>query len=115
MIMFSGCESLMPHPRPWTKREKMAAGFFITAHTLNAYSTERHQNHPDCYYERNSLMGKHPSDTEIGVYFSLTGIVALLIAHWYPELREPLLYGYGGLNLGMAISDFEMMKNGNHN
>ena len=106
----SGCESLMPHPRAWTKREKIAAGFFIAAHTLNACSTENHQDYPN-YYETNPIMGRHPSDTEIVTYFSITGIGALLIAHWYPELREPLLYSYGGLNLGLAVNDFKMVEN----
>ena len=109
-LVVVGCESLMPHPRPWTKREKIAAGFFIAAHTLNAISTENHQDY-DNIYERNSIMGSHPTDTEITTYFSLTGIGALLIAHWYPELREPLLYSYGGLNLGLAVNDFKMVEN----
>lgn len=109
LILIGGC-SLVPHPQPWTNREKMAATFFIAAHTANAFSTEAHQNRPDLYYETNPIMGRHPSDTEIVAYFSLTGIGTLLIAHLYPELREPLLIGYGSLNTYMAIKDYEMMR-----
>ena len=108
LFLVVGC-SLIPHPRPWTKREKLAATFFIAAHTANAFSTENHQDNRDCY-ERNPLLGRHPSDTEIGAYFSITGILTLLIADWYPELREPLLFGYGGVNLGLAVSDYKMIK-----
>lgn len=108
LMLIGGC-SLVPHPRPWTKREKLAATFFIAAHTANAISTEAHQNQPDLYYETNPIMGRHPSDTEIVMYFSITGIGALLIAHFYPELREPLLIGYGSINTYLTIKDYKMM------
>jgi len=105
----NGCISLIPHPRPWTKREKIAATFFIVAHTANAYSTEKHQDHSNLYYETNPIMGNHPSDTEIGLYFSITGIGTLILTHLYPELREPMLFGYGGVNTYMTIKDLRMM------
>lgn len=109
LVFGNGCVSLIPHPRPWTKDEKIAAGFFIAAHTANAFTTEAHQDHPDMYYEMNPIMGRHPSDTEIIAYFSITGVVALLIAHFYPELRKPLLYGYGGVGCYWTVHDLNMM------
>lgn len=111
LVLFnSGCTSLIPHPRAWTKEEKIAAGFFIAAHTANAFTTEAHQDSPELYYERNPIMGRHPSDTEIVTYFSITGVGALLIAHFYPELRKPLLYGYGAINSYWVIHDLQMMN-----
>jgi len=111
LIVFNnGCISLIPHPRSWTKREKIAAVFFITAHTANAFTTEAHQNHPEVYYEINPILGRHPTDTEIGTYFSLTGILTLGVVHLYPELREPILYGYGGVNCYWTVHDLDMMK-----
>lgn len=109
MLMNTGCASLIPHPRAWTKKEKIAAGFFIAAHTANAFTTEAHQNHPELYYEMNPIMGRHPSDTEIVTYFSVTGIATLLLTHFYPELRKPLLYGYGAVNSYWVIHDLRMM------
>ena len=109
LLCCCGCTSLIPHPRPWTRSEKMAAAFFIAAHTANALTTEAHQNHPDRFYEMNPLMGKHPSDVEIGAYFSLTGVGTLLVTHLYPELRKPLLIGYGGVNCYWTWHDLKMM------
>lgn len=110
ILFLCGCASIIPHPRPWTKREKIAATFFIAAHTADALTTERHQDSPNRYHEKNPIMGRHPSDRDIGVYFSVTGFGALLIAHLYPELREPLLFGYGGVNAYMAIKNINMMR-----
>ena len=109
-LIFSGCASFLPHPREWTKGEKVAATFFIAAHTVNALTTEAHQDSPELYYERNPILGRHPSDTEIVSYFSLTGVTTLAIAHFYPETRKPLLYGYGGVNCYLAVRDIEMME-----
>ena len=83
LLMTTGCTSIIPHPRPWTKQEKQAAVFFLAAHTANAYTTELHQDQPHQYYERNPILGKHPSGTESNVYFSVTGLGTLLIAHLY--------------------------------
>lgn len=110
VLVTSGCASLMPHPRPWTRNEKMAAVFFIAAHTANAYTTEKHQDHPELYYERNSIMGRHPSDAEIGGYFSITGVGTLLIAHLYPETRMSLLVGYGVVNTYWTMHDYKSMQ-----
>ena len=110
VVLLSGCTGLMPHPRPWTRREKVAAVFFIAAHTANAFTTEAHQDHPELYYEMNPILGRHPSDFEIGTYFSLTGVATLLVTHLYPELREPVLYGYGGVNCYWAVHDIDMMR-----
>jgi uncharacterized protein YceK len=108
-LLTTGCASLMPHPRPWTKQEKLAAGFFIAAHAANALTTEAHQDHPELYYEKNPILGKHPSDAEIGTYFSITGVGTLLIAHFYPELRQPLLISYGAANCYWTMHDYKIM------
>ena len=104
MLLLTGC-AVVPHPRPWTGREKAAAAFFVTAHTVNAISTERHLDISG-NYEYNPILGRYPSDRRVNTYFSITGLGTLLIAHLYPELREPLLIGYGGINAGWAVYDF---------
>ncbi len=110
LLMTTGCTSIIPHPRPWTKQEKQAAIFFLAAHTANAYTTELHQDKPHLYYERNPLLGKHPSDTETNVYFSVTGLGTLLIAHFYPEIRERLLWNYFKVNTMASLHDYDMMR-----
>ena len=107
-IFLSGCASFQLNPRPWTKKEKVAGGFFIVAHTANYFSSRAIVHSPYCY-ESNFIMGRDPSDTKIGFYFSITGAMALGIAHFYPNTRVPLLMGYGGINLFWTAYDYSLI------
>ena len=40
LFLFVACAS----PRPWTKQEKIAAGFFLLAHSADAFTTSRLEN-----------------------------------------------------------------------
>ncbi len=99
-------------PRKWTPDEKKAALAFMIAHTANAYSTERHQDYPEYFYERNRILGNHPSDVKIGTYFALTGIGGIIIAHYIPSLRISLLGSYAIINTRYAINDINLVKDG---
>lgn len=110
VLAVSGCASLYPHPRRWTGEEKALAGFFVLAHVMDGYTTERCQDHPERFYEVNPLLGKHPEDSEIALYFSVTGVGALVLAHLYPELRVPLLGGYGALNFGCTVYNYRLLS-----
>jgi hypothetical protein len=110
LLITTGCTSIVPHPRPWTKQEKQAAMFFLAAHTANAYTTELHQDQRSLYYESNPILGKHPSDSETNAYFSVTGLGTLLIAHLYPELRERIFWNYFNVNTSLALHDYRMMR-----
>lgn len=95
-------------PRSWTKEEKTAVGFFLLAHSADAFTTSQLIDNGN--YELNPILGKYPSDTKIGIYFSLTAIGALTISHFYPNLRKPFLSGYGSLNTGLAIHNHNLNK-----
>jgi hypothetical protein len=114
LVFTMGCSRippiLKPHPKPWTKGEKAMAAFFILAHTADAYTTERHQDYPERFCEMNPLLGKHPRDGEIAAYFAITGLTALAIAHYYPELRYPLLGIYGGMGMALSRHNWRMIK-----
>ena len=96
-------------PRPWNKQEKTAAYFFILAHSANAFTTSQLDDNGN-YEKYNFILDKHPSDTEVGIYFSITGGLALALSHFYPKLRKPLLYGYGFLNTCLVIHDYNLNK-----
>lgn len=108
-LLLCSCASLKPHPRPWTKGEKVAAGFFLVAHAADWYTTERYLDNPQNWEKTNKfLLGEHPSDTKLAVYFPISGFVALALGHWYPELRYPLLVTYGGINTYNAIGNTDL-------
>lgn len=100
-LIISGCAS----SRPWTKSEKVAAGFFLAAHTANYYSTEKVLDNPANWEKENFALGKHPSDRKVALYFSFTGIGALIVAHFWEDARPWLLWGYGGVNLYWVKED----------
>ena len=108
ITLISGCASFRSNPRPWTKKEKVAGGFFMIAHTANYFSSRAIVHSPYCY-ESNFIMGRDPSDGKIGAYFSITGIIALGIAHYWPKTRVPLLMGYGGINLFLTLYDYSLI------
>jgi len=96
-LLLPACAS----PRPWTKQEKLAAGFFIAGHLADYYTTNRMLDNP-ANWEENPILGKHPSDSTVTMYFSLTAIGALVVGHYWPDARKPLFIGYGTLNTGLA-------------
>ena len=105
MAFAFGCAS----PRPWTKKEKTAAGFFVVAHVANAFSTKAVSDSPYCY-ESTPMMSRNTSDGEIAVYFSVSGALALLVSHFYPRTRVPLLMGYGGVNVFLTVYDYSLVE-----
>lgn len=111
-LLFFGCGSFEPQPRRWTARERQAAGYFIFAHTLNAFSTEYHQDRAGIYYEANPLLGRHPSDKKVAVYFNITAVIGLMAAHFFPEHRQRILWDYGNANMMAAFHDYRMVRMG---
>ena len=95
-LLLSACAS-------WTPREKLAGASFLAAHTANYYSTQEMLK--GGHYELNPILGEHPSDRKCLVYFSLTGIGALVVAHLWEDAREWILWGYGGVNATWAVHD----------
>ena len=106
-ISFMGCASLKPHPTPWTSVEKKAAVFNVLGIMADAYTTEHMLNNHN-HYECNPVLGEHPTDSQLAIYFPLTAIITLGLSHFYPKLRKPLLFGYGGLSFGAAIHNSQL-------
>jgi len=104
LFLLVGCAH---SPRPWTVEEKVAAGFFIVAHVADYYTTEKFLDNPD-NWEINPVVGRHPSDKKLTIYFSLTGIAALAVGHYWPSIREYLFITYGSLNAGWAAYNTQL-------
>ena len=100
--LFTACAT----PRPWTKEEKVSAGYFCLAHFADYYTTN--QMLDNGHSEMNPALGDYPSNSKTTVYFSLTAIGALIIGHFWPESRKPLFISYGALNTGLAIHNSQL-------
>lgn len=112
-FIISNCATLKPHPRPWTSEEIGCGIAFTVAHLADAYTTERCLDYPQ-FYEKNPILDEHPGDAKIGIYVSLTGLGAWILAYFYPQLRKPLFVGYGSLNAHNAIQNWKALKNTEH-
>jgi len=88
----------------WSTQEKVAGAFFLAAHTANYYSTEKALDNPN-NHENNPILDEHPSDRKCLVYFSLTGVGALIVAHIWKDARQWILWGYGTVNAGCVVYD----------
>jgi len=111
-LLGSGCAfNPKPHPRDWTKEEKAAAIVYFAGKGADTWTTFKHQN---CcggdIRENNKFLGERPDDLKIGVYMATTAFITLLIAHWYPELRQPLLFTLGGWGMYLSIHNLSVIE-----
>ena len=81
----------------------MAGAFFLAAHTANYYSTTGMLDRGHC--EINPILGECPSDKECLVYFSVTGLIGLGVAHIWKGARSWILWGYGAVNAYWTVHD----------
>lgn len=89
-------------PRPWTQNEKVALGWSVAASLADMYTTTRALDEEGTY-ETNPILGKHPSDGEVFVALISSEVITVLIAHYWPDFRIPLLCGKAALNTGFAV------------
>ena len=98
-------------PRPWTDGEK-ALLFWSTVATLaDGYTTCRMLDDPD-NWERNPILGKHPDNEQVVIYLSISQIVTVIIAHFWPDMRKYLLGGKACIDTGCAINNYNLIKTG---
>jgi uncharacterized membrane protein len=48
----------------------------------------------DRWYERNPILGRHPTRVQVDAYFAGTALLMLAAAHYLPSWRTELLTGY---------------------
>jgi len=107
-LLASGCAH--HKPRAWTTDEKIGAGVLILGKTMDTHSTLLHQQYPDKIYERNPLLGRHPSDFEIVTYMGATTALALIVSHYFPKLRLPICISYGFLGIHLALGNYRTIR-----
>lgn len=79
-LFLTGCGNV----RPWTKTELALAGTALLVMCIDWGQTRDIKNHPG-YHEVNKILGKHPTDQRINLYFPITIALGGLIAHYGPD------------------------------
>lgn len=85
-VLLTGCVT----PRPWTKTEKTLAVMSIGSGVADGWSTINMLNNSD-NYERNPILGKHPSNSEVVIGLVLWETICLGVSHYFPKARVWLL------------------------
>ena len=89
------------HVRPWTPTEKVLLATSWVAIYADYTSTVDILDHGG--YERNPLIGSHPSNEKLLVMGITSQIIAITIAHFWPETRVWILGGKTAIHTGCAI------------
>lgn len=58
------------------------------------------------FYERNPILGRHPSRGDVNAYFAGTALLMFTLAHVLPEYRRPLLWGYVAVGATVVGQNF---------
>ena len=90
MLLFS--LQAQAETREWTDEEQ--AWGAVTGTLLMAdWSTTRNMTHRynEGYYERNPVLGRHPTSNQISLHFLIAAPVIFLAADQFPEYRKTIL------------------------
>lgn len=63
----------------WSTQDKLLEGAFVVATALDWGQTMDIANHPDLY-ERNRILGRHPSNATINTYFATSILIHAVVA-----------------------------------
>ena len=73
----------------WSTQDKALQATTLTLKFIDWRQTRYIAKNPDDYYEMNPILGKHPSTTEVDIYFATTAILNTVITHYLPSKYRP--------------------------
>lgn len=106
LLILVGCAT---NPRPWTKKEKGILAWSVLAAAADTYTTIEMLD--DGNYEMNPILGRYPSDDEVIIYMSVSELLTILVAHYYPKYRSCLLGGKALVNSYFTIHNRRLDEN----
>lgn len=68
----------------WTKEDVALEAVYATLHVADWAQTRYIAAHPERYWERNPILGRHPSDSEVNLYFGATLLAHAAVTHLLP-------------------------------
>jgi len=92
LILTLSCSSALAFDR-WDNTEKVMGGMYLLATAVDWRQTVNIAHNPDKYYEKNDILGEHPSEARVNRYFLLATIVKLGIAHVLPHTIRKIWLG----------------------
>ena len=103
-VLFSGsC-----YAGDWTKEDTYRQLAYTAFHAADwAQSLEIASN--DDFYERNFILGKHPSEGRVNTYFAATLITNMAISYFLPQkYRKWWQYGTMAIEIGCVANNYSI-------
>lgn len=90
----------------WDATDKTLAAIAVTAAVIDWGQTRTIARNPDTWYERNNLMGPHPTVGEVDKHFAVGIVAGALIAHFLPATaRKWFLGGVAAIEIGVVANN----------
>lgn len=98
LLLFWILIALIPPPSgetadKWSTQDYTLEVIYEISHVLDWGQTRTIAKNPDKYYERNPILGKHPSTTKVDIYFIATALLHPIATHYLPEEYRPWWQG----------------------
>lgn len=89
---------------PWTTEQKVLQVAYTALHFADTLQTLQIARQPEKYWERNPLLGKHPSEGKVYGYMAASYAAELLVAHYLAsKYRTWFLGGATAFKAGLVI------------
>lgn len=94
-------------PRNWTRADSYREAAYLALHVADWGQTLDIADHPGEFYERNPVLGRHPSRGEVNRWFLLTGLLHPVVSYVLPKpYREAWQYVTIGLEIYCVGSNY---------
>ena len=81
------------HAGEWTRADTAREVAYLALHVVDYSQTLEISDNPNRWYEKNPIIGKHPSRGEVNTYFLITGLLHPAVAYVLPKpYREIFQY-----------------------
>ena len=93
----------------WSREDTYRQAGVVTLSGIDWMQTRKIAKNPDDYYERNPLLGSHPSTEKVDAYFAASIAAHTVVsAALPPEYRKWWQYVSIGVEAGVVASNFSI-------
>jgi len=90
----------------WTKKDTIYQATFLTVKAIDWLQTKEIARNPR-YYEENPILGKHPKQNTVDIYFLSTAMAHSIIAYYLPEkYRRAWQCIFIGIQAGCVMNNY---------
>ncbi len=76
-------------PDPWSKQDFILESSFAAITIVDWAQTRYISRNPERFYEKNPILGKHPSTSKVDLYMGASILSHIVITHFLPAKWRP--------------------------